>query len=552
MAPPRGSRGGARGRPRGSRGGRGAATTSSTATASRVTEEDVATPSVETGSGSQVEPPSQDAPSPHNPARPQSASRAPSSAAGAGERSSQTPSATSRGASRFKPKNIRRDAAERQKLEDARNRDLASKIKAEERELRAAERRNRRGRGRAGFEQRGLIRRNVTAMGPFSAIAAENVRPGFGAWGGAGKASSSKKGGDSYSNIRYQPRRDREERINIDLLNGQTDGYDENGSELYQPSRYAQSPVGNIPIGLVRTQHEEAEVKVKTTKELEAEEQQISDDDDEDLFVDGAKYPGPDGLQHDTEIWPDAPKDHVRVKAEPGTEPDSMDLDMSDIPEVQIKAPPSPELKKKPVVAGDDTSALARKRRKEKASKDLEVQQSAFELDVLMQYLNINKPGEGQETQSKDDILFLFQLPPILPPLINPSAGTDGTDPIDLTSKDTQDGKKVKTEDGAEPQTSSTSSLPPEGGYVGKLNVRKSGKVEFDWGGTPLNLGLGANAEFFTSALMVEQHENLEDPAASTGFACGMGEIAGKFVLTPVWDEEEEWDPNLDELDLAV
>lgn len=88
----------------------------------------------------------------------------------ASSRTSQTPATTSRGTSRFKPKNVRRDEAERKKLEDDRNRDLASKIKAEERELRAEERRARRGRGRGGMS-RGLIRRTVTASGPFSAIA---------------------------------------------------------------------------------------------------------------------------------------------------------------------------------------------------------------------------------------------------------------------------------------------------------------------------------------------------------------------------------------------
>ncbi len=75
------------------------------------------------------------------------------------------------GGTRFKPKNIRRDASERQRLEEERNRDLASKIKQEEREQRAEERRARRGRGRGGaMSQRGFIRRTVTATGPFSGV----------------------------------------------------------------------------------------------------------------------------------------------------------------------------------------------------------------------------------------------------------------------------------------------------------------------------------------------------------------------------------------------
>jgi DNA-directed RNA polymerase III subunit RPC4 len=88
----------------------------------------------------------------------------------AGSRSSQTPAAPSRAGSRFRPKNVRRDEAERKRLEEARNRDLLSKIKAEEREQRLEERRARRGRGRGGPPRGGLIRRTVTASGPFSAI----------------------------------------------------------------------------------------------------------------------------------------------------------------------------------------------------------------------------------------------------------------------------------------------------------------------------------------------------------------------------------------------
>jgi DNA-directed RNA polymerase III subunit RPC4 len=88
----------------------------------------------------------------------------------ADSRTSQTPGAASRGSIRFKPKNVRRDEAERKRLEEARKRELLSKIKAEERELRQEEGRARRGRGRGGMS-RGLVRRTVTSSGPFSAIA---------------------------------------------------------------------------------------------------------------------------------------------------------------------------------------------------------------------------------------------------------------------------------------------------------------------------------------------------------------------------------------------
>lgn len=86
-------------------------------------------------------------------------------------RSSLTPATSSRGPLRFRPKNVRRDEAERKRLEEERNRELAAKFKAEDLEFRQEERRARRGRGRGGLSRGGLTRRIVTSSGPFSAIA---------------------------------------------------------------------------------------------------------------------------------------------------------------------------------------------------------------------------------------------------------------------------------------------------------------------------------------------------------------------------------------------
>ncbi|KAI1075872.1 RNA polymerase III RPC4-domain-containing protein [Whalleya microplaca] len=550
--PPRGSRGGT-GRGRGARGAQ-------SASISRATFEE-ATPSVASGSDSAV----QDAPLPNAPAQPSVQAERPTAGS---SRQSQTPAAPARIGGRFRPKNVRRDAAERARLEEQRNRDLAIKIKAEEREQRAEERRSRRGRGRGDMTRGGLHRRTVTASGPFSAIPSENVKAGSGGWGwsgggggGSGGGGFGSKAGYDYNSTRYQPRRENESRVNVELLNGFT-GFGDDGSPLYQPSRYGQKSTGSLPVGLLRMQHEEAEVKVKTTAELEAEERQSSDEGE--LFVEDSpvREPRDVGLNNDdTEVWHAAPKGQVKVKTEPGTEPESMDVDMSDIPEAaQPKAPPSPELKRKPIVTEDGTAVERTKKRKDKMSKDPEIVHNAIDLEALLRELSFSTPAareEGQEAeqgeqqepqgQEKDNLMYLFQLPPILPPLSKP---TDEAG-IDLTSQDNSNGAsaKVKVEEGTEAPRNAFSGLPPEGGCIGKMNVRKSGKVEFDWGGTTLNLGMGTETEFLTSAIMLEQNENLENPELSTGFACGMGQVMGKFVLTPIWDEEEDWDPSLDDID---
>ncbi|KAI1411924.1 RNA polymerase III RPC4-domain-containing protein [Hypoxylon sp. FL1857] len=483
-------------------------------------------------------------------------------------RSSQTPSATpSRAGGRFRPKNVRRDAAERARLEAERNRDLAVKIKEEEREMRAEERRARRGRGRGDMSRGGFVRRTVTATGPFSAISEENVKQGGRGWDwGAGGATSVPE----YSTSRYKPRRENEDRLNIDLLNGFT-GSDGDGA----PSRYNQKSTGTLPVGLLRTEHEEEEVKVKTTAELEAEEQESSGD--EDLFVSEAVKDLRDvEMQEDSEVWHAAPKSQVKVKTEPGTEPEAMDIDMADIPEaVQVKEPPSPELKKKPVVS-EDSAAIAHKKRKEKAAKDPEILQTVQDLQYQLDTLSFKprpskeKDGEAegaetgaeteaeeeeQQLQPKDDQMFLFQLPPILPPLAKSTDDAkdeaSATDPTSQENKNGATATKVKTEDGVrkEDEWNPFATLPPEGGLIGKINVRKSGKIEFDWGGTILSLGVGAETEFLTTAVMIEQNIDLQNPEASTGFAFGMGEVMNKFVLAPIWDEEEDWDPSLEGID---
>ncbi|KAI1827922.1 RNA polymerase III RPC4-domain-containing protein [Xylaria intraflava] len=470
-------------------------------------------------------------------------------------RPSQASAATSRGASRFKPKNVRRDEAERRKLEEDRNRDLAVKVKIEERELRAEERRARRGRGRGGMARGGLTRRIVTASGPFSAIAAENVKTdgvrasGSGSWQGNERYSLFRY--DSENRIRYQPRREHEARINIDLLNGLTDGHAPDGTPLYQPTRYTQKSVGNIPIGMHRTLHQDPEVKVKTQAELEAEDRQSSDDEG-GLFVDApVADPRDVGMNNDNEIWHAAPKDRVNVKAEPGTEEDCADVDMAEIPEAPTTAT-SPDTKRRAVIdengLASDTATEKMKRREKRIAEDPEFMCSTMDLETVLRSLSFSAPAEGEEGQEKDDQLFVFQFPPILPPLIRPSDNQNGSEAIDLAPSNSENDIKVKLENGIEEIRKESMGLPADGGFIGRLNVRKSGKVELDWGGTTLDLGVATETDFLTTAMIIEQKENVETAEESAGSAYGMGQVLGKFVLAPPCEDENEWDPNIDEI----
>lgn len=319
---------------------------------------------------------------------------------------------------------------------------------------------------------------------------------------------------------------------------------------MYQPVRYTHKSAGNLPIGMHRTLHQDPEVKVKTQAELEAEDRQSSDDEG-NLFVDEpVRDPRDIGMDDDNEVWHAAPKTQVTVKAEPGTEEDDVDIDMAGIPEAP-GAPDSPELRKKPLIGENGIAADAAtekvRRKEKKIAEDPEFMYSTMDLESLLRNLSFTAPTEGEEGQGKDDQLFIFQFPPILPPLVRPSDGLNGQlETIDLESGDNR--AKVKLEDGIEVTQNKSMGLPAEGGFIGRLNVRKSGKVELDWGGTTLNLGMETETDFLTTAMIIEQKENVETAEESAGYAYGMGQVFGKFVLAPPCEDEDEWDPNIDEI----
>jgi DNA-directed RNA polymerase III subunit RPC4 len=170
------------------------------------------------------------------------------------------------------------------------------------------------------------------------------------------------------------------------------------------------------------------------------------------------------------------------------------------------------------------------------------------------------------QVKDKEGRLYLFQFPPILPPLRNPikreekkedvdmedvdlsqvpemdpstttGAGSSKKDGIDLTKAGIdQEETIIKNEPGA---FVIPAELITEEGFIGKLVVRKSGKVELNWGGTSLQLGRGAEFEFLTTTLIVEEDQGGENGVVGNsgrkGVGTGMGRVMGKFVATPDW-----------------
>ncbi|KAI0157659.1 RNA polymerase III RPC4-domain-containing protein [Xylariaceae sp. FL1272] len=460
---------------------------------------------------------------------------------------SSSASTSARGTSRFKPKNIRRDEAERKKLEDDRNRDLATKIKTEEREQRQENRRRGRGRGRGrGDLPRGLIRRDVVSSGPFSAFAIDGGS-GRGAWasGGWSGDGGNPVNGEYGDRLRYAPRREHEPRVNIDLLNGLTDGYAEDGTPLYHPDHYLDEQyAASLPVGMLRTRHEEVEVKIKTQAELEKEDQQESDD--EDLFV--AKDARSAGPTDANAVWnaPMPPQNHVSVKAEPGTGQEGADIAMADIPAAP-KAPDSPELKKKLTIDVDGTAIdpEIQEKKQKKAKDDPEFAHRMNEAQHMLNMLQFTATATAQDEEEEIPKLFFFQFPPLLPPLNKPSTGQSGAIDVDAIDENNSNVKVEEAHESANFIKGKQTGVPAEGGYVGRLNVRKSGKVELDWGGMTMRLGTGTPSDFLTHVMVVDLKDSVESAQESAGTAYSMGEIKGKFTVGVPLAPQEDWEPEM-------
>ena len=146
--------------------------------------------------------------------------------------------------------------------------------------------------------------------------------------------------------------------------------------------------------------------------------------------------------------------------------------------------------------------------------------------------------------------LYLFQFPPVLPSLVNKIKKEDATDAgpelmevearpsnateaIDLTKPDPEEAVFIETPHG-------NFQVPPElvteEGFVGKLIVRKSGRVQLDWGGTLLELGRGVETDYLTTTMIVKglgEEGPSNGSAKPVGAGTGMGKVMGNFVLTP-------------------
>lgn len=315
-----------------------------------------------------------------------------------------------------------------------------------------------------------------------------------------------------------------------------------------------------LPMGIYRKAHKEAEVVVATTAELEAAE---NAGEEESLWVDGNSSDGtlpPPEQPAEEGVWDTGVEKPVVIKKDPDSETTLSETPM----DVDPKLDGSQEAK--------ESRLKVEVKVKKAPPQDPEERTIQSDLNLLASELGtVTITDENGDTKTagpsdKDGRMYLFQFPPLLPPLkagpapqpeskvkaepeefsmADAPPATGDSAQVDLTEEDTD------TQEDPENRQGFMSSLLSDGGMMGKLNVRKSGRVELNWGGRILEMSPATGMNFLSTAVIVEQNDEKPAPGVIGGDGIGMGKIMGRFVLAPVWGVEEEWEVTSEELNLG-
>ncbi|KAI6806898.1 hypothetical protein KC342_g18875 [Hortaea werneckii] len=173
---------------------------------------------------------------------------------------------------------------------------------------------------------------------------------------------------------------------------------------------------------------------------------------------------------------------------------------------------------------------------------------------------------DGQQPAAVEDKradkVYLFQFPPVVPDLNpikvkpDPEAAPSGAEgegenmDVDSAANTAAQGPQIKKDPAPviSEQPNSTP-RPPHlaSGAVGKLRIHRSGKATLDWGGTALSVAMGTEASFLQDVVIASLPEHKGEVNGEgnggggvneeTGVAMAMGQVKGKFVVTPDWGE---------------
>ena len=398
-----------------------------------------------------------------------------------------------------------------------------------------------------------------------------------------------------------------------------------------QPEREAKIPNwGRKPIRISRQDHIDKGVRINTdasskqSEELRRQAQKrgeaqgslfLSDDDEDQSSkrgkTSGVVAQGDKVLKQETTwqgVYDDEDLDDSKLKKE-STDEDVIIVDERTVPSTQPAAPKSVSIDKvaspristrrKSVEISDDDEGPApspkRRRKRHHRHEDTmqteeeEEERSRYEEDLrfLSKHLmslristskapekddNLDMEDGEHNKDVKENNVLLFQLPPILPRLDDPSsqhfintpeqleqsqAGPEtsetkakrasapekqGTD-IKLELPQSPD-VKVKTEFKTEADTHTPETLEKAflhrdsamaPGRIGKLRCYETGSIILDWGGAKLEVGRGSLPTIYQEAVMTDCQIAAEngEQGSNSETSCALGRLDTSYILTP-------------------
>lgn len=253
-------------------------------------------------------------------------------------------------------------------------------------------------------------------------------------------------------------------------------------------------------------------------------------------------------------VWQDSDESDVKVKAEPISD----DEDMADAEQVGIvnkavekPSEQSPDAEKKPkarskeepnLQTDEDRAEWARFqanlrhiRAELGPDEDVAIPSADGSGDLTM----IDAAANASRPSVRDNNVYLFQIPPIMPDLLLPGVKKEPSDPQHGAQEAAPSAKGEAVPIKKEEEFSNPLGNAPErprfaSGRVGKLRVHQSGRTTLNWGGTSYELTPGNKASFLQEVVsihVVPENERVVEEDA--GEAVSFGRVKGKFVVTP-------------------
>ena len=242
-------------------------------------------------------------------------------------------------------------------------------------------------------------------------------------------------------------------------------------------------------------------------------------------------------------VWQDADEPEVQIEPEPANDDEeqgsaeevgiyaaankAVDDQGTSSPDVEKKGKARTKLGREPVLQTDED-------RQEWARFQTNLRHIRAELGPVPEDADVAGDvamGDAGDTAGRvqmsvrDNNVYLFQLPPVMPDLLRPTVKSEPADESLAAQPTTQ--ASIKVEEGAAFAS----------GFVGKLRVHESGRTTLDWGGTSYELNPGQKASYMQDVvslhLVPEKDRVVEEDG---GEATSYGRVKGKFVVVPAWD----------------